>query len=126
MSRARPSRRPRFGQLRTWAEFWADSVATGHVVCCQLADDELVASEPEQYDCRSCVLIEHLTSLDADNQQAWEIYRACCNRFTQDLGAGSVVLDRLTQDMEPEDFVDVTDRLRLVYDILAPRKEPTR
>jgi hypothetical protein len=36
------------------------------------------------------------------------------------------VLERLTQDMEPEAFVDVTDRLRLVYDILAPRKEPTR
>jgi hypothetical protein len=70
--------------------------------------------------------MEQLTGLDADNQQAWDIYRACCNRFTQDLGAGAVVLERLTQDMAVEDFVDVTERLRVVYDILAPRKEPPR
>lgn len=103
-----------------------DGVQSGQVTCCQLADDALVAEEPEQYDCSTCELVERLTALDEDNQRAWALYRSCCNRFTHDLGAGSVVLQRLTQDMTADEFADVTERLRVVYDILAPRKEPTR
>ena len=88
-----------------------------------MADDELVAQEPELYDCDDCTLLARLQELDGDNQQAWTLYRTCCNRFTQDLGAGALLLDRLTQDLGADEFGDLTERLRLVYDIVAPRKK---
>jgi len=120
----RPRREtPPFAQLKTWAEFWADEVQSGRVVCCQTADDELVQQEPDLYDCDSCQLLSHLNDLDGANQQVWALYKSCCNRFTQDLGAGSVMLDRLTQDMGAEEFAETAERLAVVYDILAPRKE---
>ena len=98
-------------------------MASGRVVCCQMADEELVEQEPDLYDCDDCALLDKLQDLDQDNQQAWSLYRTCCNRFTQDLGAGALLLDRLTQDLGAEEFSDLTERLRLVYDIVAPRKK---
>lgn len=88
-----------------------------------MADDELVEQEPELYDCGTCTLLDRIHDLDSDNQRAWSLYRSCCNRFTQDLGAGALLLDRLTQDLGAEEFEELADRLRLLYDIVAPRKK---
>ena len=94
-------------------------------MCCQLADAEIIEQEADQFDCSACPLLEHSAMLDDENREAWSLYRACCNRFTHDLHAGSVVLDRLTQHLSADEFADCAERLRIIYDVMQPRKEPT-
>lgn len=98
-------------------------MASGRVVCCQIAEPELVEEEPDLYNCDECRLLSQMHELDGENQQAWSLYRSCCNRFTQDLGAGALLLDRLTQDLGAEEFSELTERLRLIYDIVSPRRK---
>lgn len=92
--------------------------------CCQLVDDETVASDPQEFDCRTCEVMAQVISLDDDNRMAWERYRLLCNRFTNDLSAGGVVLDRLTKDDDADTFVESIERLRVIYDVLQPPKAP--
>ena len=84
----------------------------------------MVEQEAEQYDCAACPLAAQLDALDDDNREAWRLYRACCNRFVVDLQAGAVLLDRLTRDLDAEAFADQCERLRVLYDVLQPRKSP--
>jgi hypothetical protein len=100
---------------------------TGQVICCQVAPDELLEQEAEQYDCSACLLQQQVDALDEDNKEAWALYLSCCNRFTQDLQAGAVVLDRLTQHLSADEFRDMSERLRIIYDVVSPpRKETPR
>lgn len=94
------------------------------MTCCQLADDDLVTQEAEQFDCGTCEVARRLAEMDDDNREAWALYRACCNRFAVDLQAGAVLLDRLTQGMDADDFAETMDRLRVIYDTLQPPKRP--
>lgn len=82
----------------------------------------MVTQEAEQFDCGTCEVAQRMTGLDAENRAAWALYRACCNRFAVDLQAGAVVLDRLTTDMDADEFADTMERLRVIYDTLQPPK----
>ncbi len=66
--------------------------------------------------------MERLTDLDDDNRASWLLYRQLCNRFVNDLQAGSVLLDRLTEDDDAEVFAEKCDRLQVIYDVLQPPK----
>lgn len=88
-----------------------------------MADDDTVATDPQEFDCRTCEVMAHLGGLDGDNRECWVLYRHLCNRFTNDLEAGGVMLDRLTRDDDAETFLDKTERLRVIYDVLQPPKE---
>lgn len=88
-----------------------------------MADDDTVRTDPQEFNCRECVVMERIGQLDADNRSVWGLYRLLCNRFVNDLQAGSVALDRLTQDDDPDAFADKTERLRVIYDVLQPPKE---
>ncbi len=90
--------------------------------CCQLADDETVRTDPQEFDCRTCVVMERIGELDEENRSGWGLYRRLCNRLVNDLRAGSVVLDRLTADLDTEQFADQCERLRVIYDTLQPPK----
>lgn len=90
--------------------------------CCLFADDETIRTDPQEFDCRSCVVSERLSELDEENRSAWGLYRHLCNRFLNDLQAGSVALDRLTDDLDAEAFGACCERLRVIYDVLQPPK----
>jgi hypothetical protein len=90
--------------------------------CCQLADDATVHSDPQEFDCRSCVVMERLLELDSENRSAWALHRQLCNRFVVDLEAGSVALDRLTDGQDAEAFADTIDRLNVIHDVMQPKK----
>ena len=66
--------------------------------------------------------MERLTALDDENRTAWGRYRLLCNRFVNDLQAGSVMLNRLTEDEDPDTFAESCERLRVIYDTLQPPK----
>lgn len=85
-------------------------------------DDETVATDPQEFNCRTCVVMEQLGSLDDDNRTAWGRYRLLCNRFVNDLQAGSVLLNRLTDGEDAEQFAESCERLRVIYDVLQPPK----
>ena len=63
-----------------------------------------------------------LTALDEDNRSAWALYRTLCNRFANDIQAGGVMLGRLTEQQEPDEFAETCERLRVIYDTLQPPK----
>ena len=64
-----------------------------------------------------------MAALDTENRTAWLLYRQLCNRFVNDLQAGSVLLDRLTTEDDSETFADKCERLRVIYDVLQPPKK---
>ena len=86
-------------------------------------EQELIDSDPQEFDCATCDVADRLRGLDEPNTQAWELYRRCCNRFTSDLQAGGVVLGRLTQEMDADTFIDQMDRLQVIYDVIQPPKD---
>lgn len=69
--------------------------------------------------------MERLVDLDPENHRAWMQYRRLCNRFANDLQAGSVMLQRFTEDLDAEAFADHMDRLLVIYDVLQPPKAAT-
>jgi hypothetical protein len=83
-----------------------------------------VATDPEQFNCRECVVMERIGALDNENRESWLLHRRLCNRFVNDLQAGGVMLARLTEDMDAETFADRCERLRVIYDTLQPPKAP--
>lgn len=82
----------------------------------------MVEQEAEQYDCDTCPIQAQMAQLDDENREAWALYRACCNRFVVDLQAGAVLLDRLTAEQDADAFAATCERLRVLYDVLQPRK----
>lgn len=69
--------------------------------------------------------MDQLLSLDRDNAHAWGLYQQLCNRFLNDLQAGGVLFDRLTQDDDAETCAEKADRLNLIYAVLQPPKVQT-
>jgi hypothetical protein len=92
------------------------------VTCCQLADEELIEQEAGAFDCTACPLATQMAELDGENRAAWGLYRACCNRFLVDAQAVGYALARLTEDDDPEAFLEKAERLRIIYDVVAPKK----
>jgi hypothetical protein len=65
-----------------------------------------------------------VADLDRDNCETWLLYRRCCNRFLVDFQAGHLVLQRATEDLDSETFLDRCERLRVLYDVMQPPKAP--
>ena len=67
-----------------------------------------------------------LEGLLAENAEAWRIFRLLATRLLVDLGAGNTALDRLTADLDVEQFEDLMQRLALIYDVLYPAPMPAK
>lgn len=67
-----------------------------------------------------------LQTLDGPNTEAWALYRKVITRLTGDLGAGGMVLERLTRDLSSADFEDVWRRLSILYHAICPMPEPPK
>ena len=65
-------------------------------------------------------MAEAVDGLDAENLTAWRVYHQTVSRFSHEMRTAAMTLDRLTRDMEGEDFVELTDRLALIFDYLNP------
>lgn len=44
-------------------------------------------------------------------------------RFAHDLAAGGMAFQRLTEHLDSDEFADIWDRVRLLYDVLCPATE---
>lgn len=84
----------------------------------------MVRQQPEAYDCDACEVTARTSALGDENREAWLLYRRCCNRFLVDLQAGHLMLQRATEDADSETFLDLCERLRVLYDVLQPPKDP--
>jgi hypothetical protein len=91
--------------------------------CCQFADEETIRGDSQEFDCRTCEITAQLNGLDDDNRFTWALHRQLCNRFVNDLQAGSVLLSRLTEHQEQDEFAETCERLRVIYDTVQPPKE---
>ena len=90
--------------------------------CCQTADPDVLATDCSQFDCDTCLVRQELDELDAENAEAWSLFRQLCTRFLVDTGSASIALSRLTADLSPSEFSDVTTRLGILYEAYYPRK----
>jgi hypothetical protein len=61
-----------------------------------------------------------LADLDAENREAWALYRKVVTRLAGDLGTGGVVLERLTRELTQSEFDDTWRRLAILYHALNP------
>lgn len=88
--------------------------------CCLFADDEELRIDPEAYECGTCPVLANLEGLDAENRQAWGLYKRIVTRLAADLYCGAEVLRRFTADVSNDDFPDLWERLSLLYSVLNP------
>ena len=116
-------RRPRFVNLREFCLFWVEERA--HYTCCQFADEEQLANEPDLFNCQTCPVAEAIDGLHPENAEAWALFRRVVGRLVIDAGLASETLRRLTQDLSAADFADTLDRLTLIYDVVMPERKPT-
>ena len=65
-----------------------------------------------------------LAALDPANRDAWALFRRLVIRLAGDLGAGGVVLARLTSEMSLSEFEDMWHRLSILYDAICPVPQP--
>lgn len=88
--------------------------------CCQFADDELLETESELFDCETCPVEAHLSIMDADNRRAWQLAHLLLTRFIADTHSFGPALARLTADLDEDDFADLLRRMTIIYDVLVP------
>lgn len=89
-----------------------------------MVDEETVDGDPAAFDCDTCDVADALAGLDGQNREAWRLYRQVVTRLGGDLHAGGLVLDRLTRDMDPDDFADLWQRLTVLYNAINPPPDP--
>lgn len=114
----RSGARRAFQQLREFCGFWADE--RKHLTCCQFADQEALEHESDAFDCATCQVMAQLDGLDADNRRAWDLSHVVLTRFAGDARGVGLWVDRLTADLDEDDFADMLRRLSTIYDALVP------
>ena len=97
-----------------------------HLACCQFADAEQLAHDPDLFDCESCRVADAVEGLDQENAAAWSLYQMVASRFVTEAGVAPLVLERHLSELPLEDFTDTLERLGVVHDILAPRRTETK
>lgn len=85
-----------------------------------MVDDEAVDEDPEQFQCDECPVFEALAGLDSFNRHVWALYKQIVTRFAADLHMGSAMLDRLTRDLNDDDYAETLRRLIVLYNALNP------
>lgn len=88
--------------------------------CCLFASDEDRETDPGAYDCASCAVAAALDALYPENRTAWSLYRQIVTRWTCDTGTVALAFDRLTRDLDSDDFGDLLARVTLIYDEVNP------
>lgn len=69
-------------------------------------------------------MADALAALDPPNRDAWALYRKVVTRLAGDLGAGGVVLERLTREMTVDEFEETWRRLAILYHAICPPPKP--
>lgn len=87
-----------------------------------MVDEETAEDDADAFECETCPVAEALASLDGPNRRAWQLYNTVVTRLAADLHAGGVVLDRLTRELDPDDFEDCWGRLTMLYHAINPVK----
>ena len=90
------------------------------LACCQVADEEGLEEEAEQFDCEHCALSLAQADLWPENAEAWRVFQGLASRLLVDWHLGPEVLRRLSEDFGPESFRDLMERLTVVYDLIYP------
>ena len=116
----RSTGRALFAALRQFSEWWVDE--RPGVLCCQFADQDVIDTDAEHFDCQTCPVPAAFAWLDADNVEAWRIYGQCCTRFAVDLGLVPVHFQALIAGMGPDAVDDLMQRLAVIHDVLSPRQ----
>lgn len=111
---------PPFARLREFCAFWTDHRGAA---CCQLADAETVETDPEQFDCDTCAVRAAVDALDDANAEAWAVFHRVYTRFIVDWHLVTERLRLETAGWSPQAVLDLFDRLAIIYDELAPRRE---
>lgn len=97
--------------------------------CCLMVDDATLEEEDaetanEMFNCDECEISAQMQALDAFNCRTWAIYRHLVTRLAADMHSGGVVLERLTADLDPDDFAELWRRLVILYDVICPPSQP--
>jgi uncharacterized protein (UPF0276 family) len=90
------------------------------------ASDEDVEADCEAYDCEACPVADALADLhdDAENERAWRLFHRAITRFSMDTGAVVVLLERLTKDLDAEEFSELMARFAIFYEAVCPPQRP--
>lgn len=107
-----------FAILRKFCEFWIDRRHS--LPCCQFVDQDVIDSEPDDFDCDTCHLQIEFARLDTENARAWDLYGRLCSRFAVDAGIVPDLLRNLVDGWSPSDVVDALERCAVVHDVLNP------
>jgi hypothetical protein len=114
----RPASRPNF-QLRDFAWFWKDDASSR--TCCLTASDDEIDEDPEAYsECATCPVAAELDGLCQSNRDIWTLYRQAVTRFAFETHSIPLVLERLTVDMDRDEFLDVMERFAILFEIFNP------
>ena len=73
--------------------------------------------------CDTCPVSDAQQALWPENADAWAIFQRLAQRFVVDAGLTPMLLTALTTDRDPQETVDLLERLTELYDIVVPRKE---
>lgn len=90
------------------------------MACCQLADPEELATDPDAYDCATCRVRVELARLRPENRAAWQLYQQVVTRFTVETRAIGSVLAGVLRERDPEEALDLVARLSLIYEESMP------
>jgi hypothetical protein len=95
-----------------------------HATCCRTADPEVVASEPEVFDCETCEFRCQVDGLAVENAEAWRTYgRLMAHRWVWDADCGPWWIGEVFRGIDPDERDDLMDRISVIYDTLHPPKE---
>ncbi len=109
-----------FAQLTEFCHWWDTQERKS---CCQFADDELLESDGQQFDCTTCTAPERLEELDPANREAWQVFGQVVSRLCVDVpGLVSPILARVVSDKSGDDATDLLQRMTLIYDAVSPPK----
>lgn len=107
-----------FAQLREWAIWWED---TGrHTPCCLTADDDVIETDAQEFNCETCEVKTRRAALDPENTRAVDVFGQCVTRFCRETQTSALVLGCLTANDSPEQVVDLVARLEVLYDVFVP------
>jgi hypothetical protein len=84
------------------------------------ADDETVETDADVFDCQACPVVDALDGLWPENRAAWTLSRQILSRFTYDTRSVALALDRATRDLDPAAWLELVERLAMIYDFVYP------
>ncbi len=88
--------------------------------CCLHTDAETVETDPQAFDCDTCEVRRQWDGLDADNREAWTLYRKVSTRFAVERGLVASQVQRVLRRLDDEDADDLMTRLALVHESCCP------